>query len=163
MKKVLLILMLVSPFSLGAHSLTTDTPFDNGLSHFRSGDYEVAYQEWLEGAELGDSGAQFGLGLMYYAGKGVDQDYATAYRWMRMAAENGNFNAQNNLGVMFLQGHGVEKDVIQAYAWYSIAAAQGQKDAQKNVDIMTEQLSPSERTEAEVLIAELKENLVLWQ
>ena len=158
-----MILILLSPLAAGAHSLTIDTPFDNGLTHFRTGDYEVAHQEWLEGAELGDPGAQFGLGLMYYTGKGVDQDYPTAYRWMRVAAENGNFNAQNNLGVMFMRGHGVEKDVVQAFAWYSVAASQGQRDAQKNVDIMTEQLSPLELAEADVLIAEIKEKHVVWE
>ena len=162
MKNTLLILMLVSPLAAGAHPLNQGTPFANGLDHFRTGDYEVAHREWLEGAETGDSGAQFGLGLMYYTGKGVGQDHAVAYRWMRMAAEKGNFNAQNNLGVMFMQGHGVEKDIVQAFAWYSVAASQGQRDAQKNVDILTEQLSPSELAKADTLIAELKKNHLAW-
>ncbi len=162
MQRALLILILLLPLAAGAHSLTKGTPFANGLDHFRTGDYEEAHREWLKGSEEGESGSQFGLGLLYYTGKGVDQDYAIAYDWMRMAAERGNFNAQNNLGVMFMQGHGVEKDVVQAFAWYSVAASQGQRDAQKNVDILTEQLSPSELAEADILIAEIKANHLAW-
>ena len=83
MYKLLLLALLFNPFTINAHSLTTGTPFENGLSHFREGDFESAYAEWLEGAEQGDAGAQFGLGLMYYSGQGIKQDYSSAFEWMK--------------------------------------------------------------------------------
>jgi TPR repeat protein len=162
MNKIFALLLVLVPFCASGHSLTTDTPFANGLSHFRDGDFQTAYEEWSEGAEQADSGAQFGLGLMYYSGQGFEQDFAEAYEWMLTAAKNGNFNAQNNLGVMYLQGQGIEKDLVRAFAWYSVAAAQGQKDAQTNVDILSEQLSPAQRAESDTLIASLKEKYVVW-
>jgi len=40
----------------------------------------------LKAAEQGDAGAQGGLGLIYYEGKGVPQDFAEAYFWFDLAA-----------------------------------------------------------------------------
>ena len=43
----------------------------------------------LKTAEQGNADAQFNLGLMYYAGKGVPKDDAKAEKWCRKAANQG--------------------------------------------------------------------------
>ena len=41
-------------------------------------------------AEHGMADAQFNLGLMYYAGRGVLKDYVAAYAWLNLASYNGS-------------------------------------------------------------------------
>ena len=48
--------------------------------------------------------AQYGLGLMYADGLGVEQNYAEALTWYRKAADQGCAAAQNNLGMMHRKG-----------------------------------------------------------
>ena len=46
--------------------------------------------KWLrKSAEQGYADAQYGLGMMYEDGKGVEQDYVTAHMWFNIAAANG--------------------------------------------------------------------------
>ena len=154
--RLLLVLLCSIPTVVAAHSLTSNSPFENGLSHFRDGDYTTAYAEWLEAAEEGDSGAEFGLALMYYTGKGVTVSPEAAFAWMFAAATKGNYNAQNNLGVMYLEGNGVPKNRARAYAWYALASEQGQTDAKKNVDLLASKLSAKELAEANLLVEKIK-------
>ena len=46
---------------------------------------ESAFAVTLEKAEQGDADAQFGLGIMYYAGRGVPKDDGESARWIRLA------------------------------------------------------------------------------
>ncbi len=60
-------------------------------SLFEDGNYERAmfiYQKEL--APLGDKYAQYMVGYMYLAGKGVPEDALVASAWYRLAAERGN-------------------------------------------------------------------------
>jgi len=87
-------------------------------------------------AEHGDAEAQFTLGGMYYAGKGVPQDYAEATRWYRKAAEQGYAKAEYDLGFMYCQGKGVAQDYSEAIQWYRRAADQGVVRAQHDLGYM---------------------------
>ena len=60
-------------------------------------------------AENGDAEAQFGLGVCYSTGNGVQQSYSDAVKWYRMAAEQGNSAAQSNLGACYMNGNGVQQ------------------------------------------------------
>lgn len=46
------------------------------------------------GAEKGNSGCMYYLGLMYYEGEVVDVDWDMAREWLDKAAEAGNEKAQ---------------------------------------------------------------------
>ena len=48
-------------------------------------------------AEQGDANAQFYLGYMYHAGKGIPQDYVQAYAWYNTAATQGKESAKEYL------------------------------------------------------------------
>jgi hypothetical protein len=81
--------------------------FQKGVAAYNSGDYATALRELRPLAEQGDAGAQYILGFMYDAGKGVAQDLAEAVRLYRLAADQGLDDAQSNLGVMYYNGEGV--------------------------------------------------------
>ena len=87
-------------------------------------------------AEEGQPWAQYGLGIMYYDGKGVTQDYKQAVKWYRKAAERGYADAQYNLAFMYDEGQGVIQDYKQAAKWYLKAAEQGEVDSQYNLALM---------------------------
>lgn len=55
-------------------------------------DPEVA-AEFLEAAEQGDIHAQYGLGLIYAEGRGVETDLAHACVWLTLAREAGDEDA----------------------------------------------------------------------
>ena len=87
-------------------------------------------------AYIGDSNAQYRLGLSYSVGDGVPKDAAQAAEWFRKSAEQGNSTAQFNLALMYDTGEGVPKDVAQAAEWYRKAAEQGNSTAQFNLGLM---------------------------
>lgn len=85
-----------------------------GVAAYDKKDYATALQEFRPLAELGDSSAQFALGVMHNYGYGVSKDYAQAVKWYRKAAEQGHATAQNNLGFRYDNGQGVLQDFKQA-------------------------------------------------
>ena len=95
-----------------------------------------ASESLVKDAERGDAVAQYNLGVMYSAGKGVQQDVAQAINWYRMAAEQGLAAAQHNLGVMYKEGKGVPRDYAQGKYWYRKAADGGNAQAQLNLGYM---------------------------
>ena len=63
--------------------------------------YEGALFWFEQAAELGDSFAQFCLGLMYHLGNvAVERDIEKAKQWYGLAALQGNVDAKNNLGIL---------------------------------------------------------------
>jgi TPR repeat protein len=81
-------------------------------------------------ASLGDSQAQFELGLEYIIGQGVKHNLTEAANLFLKAAEQGHRQAQADLGFMYRKGLGVESDLSKAAFWLQKAAAQGQADSQ---------------------------------
>jgi TPR repeat protein len=66
--------------------------------------------------------AQFRLGVLTAAGKGVVQDDYTAARWYLLAAEQYHRKAQVKLGLAYAQGRGVEHSSTLARLWIGRAA-----------------------------------------
>ncbi len=81
-------------------------------------------------------GAQFLLGLMCAAGRGVPRDRAASAAWFEQAAAQGHAAAQHNLGVLYGQGSGVPKDLAKAAGWFRRAAEQGYVSSQVRVGVM---------------------------
>lgn len=52
-----------------------------------------AAAELLTQAELGDVNAQYGMGLIYAEGRGVQQDDALAFLWLTLAGDQGDQDA----------------------------------------------------------------------
>jgi TPR repeat protein len=111
-------LILIAPLALGGD-------YQKGLKAYNSSNYEVALAEWQTLAEAGDAGGQFGLGMMYGNGFGVDMDDAQAIKWYSLAAEQGHAQAQCNLAVMYQNGWGVPQSDAEAVKLYTLSAEQG--------------------------------------
>lgn len=104
-----------------------------GSQALRDGDSEKAYRLFSQAAKNGDRVGQYGMGVLYFQGKGVPADLQESTRWFRLAAENGYAPAQYNLGNAFLHGRGVKKDLQAAEIWWQKAARQGYARAQYNL------------------------------
>jgi len=84
--------------------------------------HSTEFDDKLELAKQGDASAQYNLGLMYDAGRGVQQDDKTAVMWYTKAAEQGDADAQSILGFMYASGQGVQQNDKTAVIWYTKAA-----------------------------------------
>src|SRR5512146_726423 len=61
-------------------------------------------------AARGEVEAQYALGELYSAGRGVERDGIVAAEWYRRAAVQGHARAQCCLAKMYATGYGVSKD-----------------------------------------------------
>src|SRR5262245_25948023 len=81
------------------------------------GDYKKSVEELQALANLGDSRAEYDLGVIYDQGIGVPQSDAQAFLWYSRAAQHGEPKAQYNLGLMYLNGQGMQPNFVLAYYW----------------------------------------------
>lgn len=93
--------------------------FHNHNAHYALG---MAYRYGLLGRELDSSkaamhfqlateqkkhgGAYFQLGLLYFAGNGLDRDLKKAFQYFELAAKEGNIQSKLNVAKMLLDGSG---------------------------------------------------------
>ena len=117
-------------------SIAWSGDFARGQEAYNTGDYETALTEWRPLADAGDADGQFGMGLLYGNGFGVDLDDEQALKWYRLAANQRHAEAQCNLAVMHANGWGVPQSDEEAFKWYRLAAQQGVTSAQINVGRM---------------------------
>ena len=110
---------------------------DDGIAAYHEKEYAKAAELWQPLAEKGDPAAQYLLGTLYMAGKGVKQNDATAFMWFQRAANQGNdvdaakwfqraanqgmVFAQLNLGLLYAAGNGVPQDNVEAFKWLELA------------------------------------------
>ena len=114
--------------------------------------WEISAELIRAGATTRNKMAQYGLGLMYADGLGVEQNYAEALTWYRKAASQGCVAAQYNLGYIYQKGGpGVEQNYAEALIWYRKAADQGNIAAQYNLGIMHEKGMGVEQNDVEAL------------
>ena len=95
---------------------------------------DARLNQLIGAAESGDAEAQYGLGLKYGLGEGVEKDYAESTRWYRMAAEQGHAGGQYILGSAYETGSGVERDFNEALRWFRLAAENGDDDAAEHLE-----------------------------
>lgn len=98
---------------------------DDGLCHWKAGEYSQAEQCFRKAATHKYSWGQYNLALCYFHGKGISKDLVKAANLMRLAAIQGNSEAQGALGSMYFYGMGVEKNYTEALTWYQLAAKAG--------------------------------------
>lgn len=92
-------------------------------------DKAASFQWYMKGASLEDAECQYGVGMAYLTGKGVEQNHEQAAGWFTKAADNGLSNAQYALGIMLLRGIFFDADPNAAKLWFEMAAAQEHQGA----------------------------------
>lgn len=127
LKKLLLVFVYL--FALSGQAMADSLADANRL--YDAGDYENAAKLYIPLAKDGNAEAQYTLGMMYRAGRGVPHDYIEARRWYQLAAEQGNYLAQFYLGWIYAGGKGVPKDFVRSHMWISIAISNASGDAKK--------------------------------
>lgn len=70
----------------------------------------------------GEADAQYILGAMYQAGRGVPQNHFKAFEQFQKAASQGDAASQSKVGLLYLTGIGVRQDYSKAFE-YSMKAA----------------------------------------
>ncbi len=128
-----LLLVSLATLSLMFTSFSWGADFAKGQEAYNSADYETARTTWLTLAESGDANSQFGMGLLYANGFGVDLDDAQALNWYGLAAEQGHAEAMYSIAVMHANGWGVPQSDAEAFKWYGLAAEKGFVTAQINL------------------------------
>lgn len=98
-------------------------PLSDAIRVYDTGDYEQAVKLFTPLAKQGNAEAQYVLGIMYRAGRGVTQDFNEARKWYLLAAEQGHPIAQFYLGWIYAKGKGAPKDIVRGYMWLNIAIA----------------------------------------
>lgn len=80
--------------------------FEEGVNAYLKKNYALALAEWRPLAEQGHSASQFGMGLAYERGLGVQQNPALAAGWYKKAAALGEDQAAERLDL--LRSRGIE-------------------------------------------------------
>ena len=119
--------------SLAASPALAD--FQKGLDAYTSDDYTTALKEWRASADQGEARSQYGLGLLYDLGRGVQVDPAQAAKWYALAAAQNVPDAQSNLGLLYAEGRGVPKDMARADQLWLDAGKGGNVEAQFNLGL----------------------------
>lgn len=122
----MLCFLFLSPAFYSLQASTTD----KAMQAIQKNDFKTALDELLPLAEKGDPNAQFLLGMLYDAGKGLPQDQAAAASWYKKAALQNHEIAQLYLGVLYYSGQGVKKDYQEAIRWFRLPAEKGNDQAQ---------------------------------
>ncbi len=80
-------------------------------------------------AQAGDADGQFGLGFLYYSGRGVPQNYVAAVNLFQQAANQNRADALAWMGVVYQAGTGVPVDLAKSAYYFKLAGARGNMNA----------------------------------
>ncbi len=69
-------------------------PFEIAGDNYANQKYELAYQQFMELAALGNKRAQYNIGVMYLKGQGLARSYEDAYAWIKLSASAGDEESQ---------------------------------------------------------------------
>ena len=136
-----MLLVCVCLFALTGHAMADS--LSDAKSAYDAGEYEKAAKLYSPLAKKGNAEAQYNLGVMYRAGRGVPRDYKEARKWYRLAAEQGNALAQFNLGWMYASGKGVPQDYVQSHMWFNIAIANADSEVRKELIVDRDSIAKS--------------------
>lgn len=119
--------------------------FDEGMSAYTSGDFDVAAREFKALALKGDRESQYLLGLLCEEGQGVRKDDEEAAYWYARAADQGFVDAYFALGQLFVHRKGERQDRMGAHHWFSLAKEYGHRlgdqEMRRNLEAMTPEMA----------------------
>ena len=101
----------------------------NAYAVYKMGQYESAFEQYLELAEEGSRQGMVNVANMYAQGQGVEKSQEKAFQWYVRAAESGDSISMVEVARAYDQGVGTGVDRHQAMHWYRKAAQAGNNDA----------------------------------
>ena len=104
--------------------------FEDGAAAEAKGDVAAAVAAYRTAADAGQAPAQFAMGRLYAAGKGVPRDPALAGAWFHKAALQDNPGAEFALATMLESGAFARPDSTRAAQWLLKAARHGYAPAE---------------------------------
>lgn len=103
-QSVLAISLLAAAFSLVSCASNTagqqSIQLAQAKAQFASQNYAQAFQQLLPLAKAGNADAQYGVGYMYYYGKGVVENKQQAIYWLQKASAQGQQSATKALAAI---------------------------------------------------------------
>ncbi|MGN7613350.1 hypothetical protein ACQZV8_14840, partial [Magnetococcales bacterium HHB-1] len=104
--------------------------YDDAVLDYAMGYYELSFRTFSTLAQKEDhSGAQYYLGELYAAGRGVEKSSDQALHWLRKSAATGYQAARNRLGEVYRDGlMGVEKDSVRALSYFLQSSYAGKEN-----------------------------------
>jgi TPR repeat protein len=102
----------------------------NAYVVYKMGQYESAFEQYLELAEEGSRQGMLNVANMYAQGQGVEQNERQAFCWYQRSAEHGDVISMVEVARAYDSGRGVERDAAKASEWLLRAATAGSEDAQ---------------------------------
>lgn len=108
----------------------TESNFHTAYAAFTRGDYQTAFDIWLDLAKGGDADAQFNVAALYDNGWGVERDLEKAVLWYERAAARNIAPAELVLAHMLRRGEIGTPDSEQALRYLRSAAHRGSAHAQ---------------------------------
>lgn len=111
-----------------------------GMDCMRRKDYDGAFSNFQQAAQMGYTVAMNNLSVCYAKGYGTPVNRVEAFRWMKAAAEQGYAASFYSLAQKYRWGDGTPMDLETALAWAKRAL----------------QESPEDRAQAQLLIDDLK-------
>lgn len=101
----------------------------NAYVVYKMGQYESAFEQYLELAEEGSRQGMLNVANMYAQGQGVEKSQEKAFQWYLRAAESGDSISMVEVAVAYEQGVGTGVNKHEAMGWYRKAAEAGNNDA----------------------------------
>lgn len=101
----------------------------NAYVVYKMGQYESAFEQYLELAEEGSRQGMLNVANMYAQGQGVGQSHEKAFQWYLRAAESGDSISMVEVAMAYEEGRGTVLDKNEALSWYRRAAEAGNSDA----------------------------------
>lgn len=139
MRTTLLLAVLTSLALTGCASLV-----DQGVAHFKRGEYADAARKWRTAAERGDHWGQFNYGLVAEFGYGVRPvNLPEAGDWYLKSAQQGNLRAMVRLARL-QHGYGHKKAAV---SWLALAARNGHLEAISALKQLGEPVPPADLLE----------------
>jgi TPR repeat protein len=134
--------------------------------------HAAAIKWYLAASKIGDSRADFRLGMMHEEGKGVQENVNAAIRHYKKASIKGNSDASYRLGCLHSCSYIVTKDLILAFHYYTIASNLGHPQATKQLVLSTDdedtddkdlQIKVTEKTQVTMLEKVTETGLAMLQ
>jgi TPR repeat protein len=127
-------------YKLLNHDITDpESLFKEGFKYFQGNgvkqNYSIAFQCFLESAELNHKNSQYNVGHCYKYGKGVKIDHKLAFKFYKLAAGNDHIESIFQVAYYRFEGVHVEKSIPEAQMYFLKAAGLGHTRSQYNIAI----------------------------